>query len=104
MTPKYIIMIYFDTKLSMFSLAPYTTEEGPERPQKGSLPSAKARQRGIGLPKLIVFLYLMFGLYCGPPSSSFGGHWPPFGPFWGPSAPSSFTEGAKPNMLNLVSK
>ena len=34
-TPKYIIGTYFDTKLSMFGLAPSATEEGAEGPQNG---------------------------------------------------------------------
>ena len=32
-TPKYIIGNYFDTKLSMFGLALYATEEGAKGPQ-----------------------------------------------------------------------
>ena len=35
MTPNYNIGTYFDTKLSMFGLAPSATEEEAEGPQKG---------------------------------------------------------------------
>ena len=33
--PKFIIGTYFDTKLSMFDLAPYAMDEGAKGPQKG---------------------------------------------------------------------
>ena len=33
-TPKYIIVTYFDTKLSMFGLALSTTKEGAKGPKK----------------------------------------------------------------------
>ena len=62
-TSKYIIATYFDTKLSMFGLAPSPIEEGAKGLQngpkghggpKGPLPSAVARRRGAEWPKLLV--------------------------------------------------
>ncbi len=61
--PKYIILTYFDTKLSMFGLAPSAMEEGPKaqrtarramRAQRAPQPSTGARRRGAECPELLV--------------------------------------------------
>ena len=52
-TPKYIIADYFDTKLSMFGLAPSAIKEGAEGPRNGLKgqrgPRAMKAQRAVGL-------------------------------------------------------
>ena len=56
-TPKYIIVTYFDTKLSMFGLAPTSMEEGAKAPrtaERDPKPSAGARRRGAKCPELLV--------------------------------------------------
>jgi len=45
-TPNYIAGTYFDTKLSMFGLAPSVTEEGAEGPRRAPQLSAGSRRRG----------------------------------------------------------
>ena len=67
----HIIGTYFDTKLSIFSLALSGTEEGVKSPHKGSKgpggpkgpqPSTGARRRGADHPKLIE-KYIIISLY-----------------------------------------
>ena len=62
-TPKYIIERYFDTKLSMFGLANFATEEGAEGHQKGP-PALCKSQEGAECPQLLVFKkYIIFPQY-----------------------------------------
>ena len=64
-TPKYIAVIHFETRLSMFGLAPSTMEEGAEGLQnsqmgcgglKGPQPSVEARMRGVDHPELLIYI------------------------------------------------